>query len=165
MTAIPDQPRDHGGTETTTRRTVLAGAGAVGAAAVLAACSSGSSGGTATSAPPQTADAGGGGATPSQGGGSGTVLGPTSDVPVGGGKVYASQKVVVTQPTAGTFKCFTAVCTHMGCTVGSVSGGTINCPCHGSQYHITDGTVAAGPAPSPLAPEPFKVSGGEITLT
>ena len=25
-----------------------------------------------------------------------------------------------------------AICTHMGCTVRNVSGGTINCPCHGT---------------------------------
>jgi Rieske Fe-S protein len=154
-----------------TRRAVLAGAGAVSAAAVLAACSSAGSGstgsGSTNTAPPSQASGDGAqSSAPAQGGsGSGTALGPTSDVPVGGGKVYAAEKVVVTQPTAGTFKCFTAVCTHMGCTVNSVSGGTINCPCHGSQYHITDGSVAGGPAPSPLAEEKISVTGGEITLT
>ncbi|WP_042432185.1 Rieske (2Fe-2S) protein [Streptacidiphilus anmyonensis] len=163
------QPTSHA----TTRRTVLAGAGVVGAAAVLAACSS-AGGGSTSAAPPSQASGDGaqssapGGApsgAPAQGGGGGTVLGPTSDVPVGGGKVYAAEKVVVTQPSAGTFKCFTAVCTHMGCTVNSVSGGTINCPCHGSQFHIADGSVAGGPAPSPLASEKISVNGGQISLT
>ena len=55
--------------------------------------------------------------------------------------VFADQKVVVTQPTAGDFKCFTAVCTHQGCIVATVSDGTINCACHGSQYSIEDGDV------------------------
>ncbi|RAG81612.1 hypothetical protein DN069_31930 [Streptacidiphilus pinicola] len=163
MTTTPEHT-DPVTAQPTARRTVLAGAGVAGAAALLAACSSG--GASAPSAAPSSApsaNAGGGGGTP--GGGTGTVLGPTSDIPVGGGKVYATQQVVVTQPSPGSFKCFTAVCTHAGCTVGSVSGGTINCPCHGSQYHITDGTVANGPAPRPLAEEKIDVSGGQITLT
>jgi Rieske Fe-S protein len=152
-----------------TRRTVLAGAGVVGAAAVLAACSSagsGSAGSGSTNAAPPSQPSGDGAPSSAQAqGGSGMALGPTSDVPVGGGKVYPAEKVVVTQPAAGTFKCFTAVCTHMGCTVNSVSGGTINCPCHGSQFHITDGSVAGGPAPSPLAAQNISVNGGQITLT
>jgi Rieske Fe-S protein len=165
-----NQPAAH----LSTRRTVLASAGVVGAAAVLAACSSAGSGssgsgsagdGSTNSAPPSQASGDGAPSSAQAQGGSGTVLGPTSDVPVGGGKVYPAEKVVVTQPAAGTFKCFTAVCTHMGCTVNSVSGGTINCPCHGSQYHIADGSVAGGPAPSPLAAEKISVSGGQITLT
>ena len=154
------------------RRTVLAGVGVVGIAAALTACGSGSSsttaagsgsGATSGSAPSAPAPAT---SAPASSGGAagGTALGATSEVPVGGGKVFTAEKVVVTQPTAGQFKAFTAVCTHMGCTVGSVSGGTINCPCHGSQYHIADGTVARGPAPSALAPEAISVANGTITL-
>ena len=60
----------------------------------------------------------------------GTVLGPVSDVPVGGGKVFSDAKVVVTQPTAGQFKGFSAICTHQGNPVGSVQGGQIVCPFH-----------------------------------
>lgn len=154
------EPTDH----STTRRTVLAGAGVAGAAALLAACSSGgSTSGSAPSSVPSSAPSDPA-SSGNAGGGSGTLLGPTSDVPVGGGKVYPDQKVVVTQPSAGSFKCFTAVCTHAGCTVGSVSGGTINCPCHGSRYNIADGTVAKGPAPLALAEEKIDVSGGKITL-
>ena len=72
--------------------------------------------------------------------------------------------MVVTQPTAGEFKAFSAVCTHMGCIVNQVSNGTIDCPCHGSQYNITTGAVVAGPAPRPLPAEQIKVSGGSIFL-
>jgi Rieske Fe-S protein len=87
-----------------------------------------------------------------------------ADIPVGGGKIFADQKVVVTQPKKGTFKCFTAICTHAGCTVGEVKGGTINCPCHGSQFKIADGSVADGPAPKPLAPVNIAVDGDSIRL-
>jgi len=86
----------------------------------------------------------------------------TSDVPVGGGKILADKKIVITQPRAGSFEAFTAVCTHQGCTVSSVSGGTINCPCHGSKFSVTNGSVVAGPAPSALAPVSIKVQGTSI---
>jgi Rieske Fe-S protein len=148
------------------RRTVLRGA-ALGGVSVtaLAACGSddgesssdggddGSNGGT------EPTDDGGGG-----GGGGGEALGPTSDVPVGGGVVYTEQEVVVTQPTAGDFVGFSAICTHQGCTVGEVADGTINCPCHGSMYSIEDGSVVGGPAPEPLAPENVSVQGKNIVL-
>ncbi|MGW0086952.1 Rieske (2Fe-2S) protein [Streptomyces sp. NPDC003393] len=89
----------------------------------------------------------------------------TSDIPEGGGKVFPEQKVVVTQPVKGQFKAFTAVCTHHGCTVAKVAEGTIDCPCHGSRFHITDGSVAGGPATRPLAARQIEVRGNSIRLT
>ncbi len=89
---------------------------------------------------------------------------PTSDVPVGGGLILTEQKVVITQPTAGTFKAFTAVCTHQGCLVATVADGNISCPCHGSTYSISDGSVTRGPATSPLAPVPTTSLGATITV-
>ena len=56
-----------------------------------------------------------------------------ADVPEGGGTILADQEVVVTQPTKGVFKAFTAICTHQGCTVTKVADGAIVCPCHGSR--------------------------------
>jgi Rieske Fe-S protein len=94
----------------------------------------------------------------------GTVLGSTVEVPVGEGKVYAQQRVVVTQPVQGTFHAFSAVCTHQGCTVGDVAGGTINCPCHGSKFAVTDGSVVRGPAQQPLAQMGVAVEAGSLTL-
>lgn len=84
-----------------------------------------------------------------------------ADVPVGGGLVLADAKVVVTQPERGDFHAFGATCTHMGCTVGSVTD-TINCPCHGSQFDLADGSVVGGPAPSPLPPVEVTVEGGQV---
>jgi Rieske Fe-S protein len=69
---------------------------------------------------------------------------------------------VLTQPKSGEFHGFSAVCTHAGCTVGSVSGGTINCPCHGSKFNITTGAVVNGPAASPLPAVSIKVQGTSI---
>jgi nitrite reductase/ring-hydroxylating ferredoxin subunit len=91
-------------------------------------------------------------------------LAKTSDIPVGGGKIFSDAQVVVTQPAAGTFKAFTAVCPHQGCTVASVASGKIICPCHGSQFQTSDGSVVQGPASTPLTEVPIKVTGGSITL-
>ncbi|MEU7949532.1 Rieske (2Fe-2S) protein [Micromonospora taraxaci] len=151
------------GPGTQTRRTLLTGVGAVGAAVVLAACGSddGSGSGTPTSggpAVPSTGDAGGGDRQGAQS------LATTADIPVGGGKVLATEGVVITQPTAGQFKGFSPICTHQNCPVTNVDGGTINCTCHGSKFSIEDGSVKAGPATKPLPPKDIKVTGDQISL-
>ena len=94
----------------------------------------------------------------------GTVLGAASDIPVGGGAIYTAAKVVVTQPASGQYKAFSAVCTHVGCIVNKVTNGTINCPCHGSEFKITNGAVVTGPAPSPLPAKQIKVVDGQVVL-
>jgi Rieske Fe-S protein len=150
---VPDQ---------NTRRALLAGAGAAGLATALTACGSDSPGTGSSAAPqPQTSTGGAGTGGASAGG----ALGTTSEVPVGGGKVFTTQQVVVTQPAAGTFKGFTAICTHQHCVVATVNNGVIQCPCHGSQYSIMDGSVKAGPAPAPLAEKPVTVRGDSIYLS
>lgn len=145
-----------------TRRAVLAGAGLAGVAA-LAACSSSSSASSTPAAGGGATTAAGGGASASSGGG-GTTLGAASEIEVGGGKVFAAQKVVVTQPSAGQYMGFSAVCTHQQCIVDQVANGTIDCPCHGSKFSVKDGSVVAGPAPSPLPAAKVSVSGGQIEL-
>jgi Rieske Fe-S protein len=161
-----------------TRRTLLRGAAVAGVAAIsgvsLAGCggddattAGGSGTTTAPAAPAETSapasePAGGGGAG---GAGAGAGLAKTSEIPVGGGKIFQSEKVVVTQPAAGEFKAFSAVCTHQACTVASVSGGTINCACHGSKFSIADGSVKNGPAQRPLPAKTATVNGQDITVT
>jgi Rieske Fe-S protein len=94
----------------------------------------------------------------------GVLLATVQDVPVGGGVVVASQDVVVTQPTKGQFRGFSATCTHRGCTVAGVADGTINCPCHGSMYSTEDGSVQGGPAPAALPEMNVVRAGQEIRL-
>jgi Rieske Fe-S protein len=94
----------------------------------------------------------------------GTVLGHAREVPVGGGKIFAAARVVVTQPAAGQYRGFSAVCTHVGCIVNQVAHGTIDCPCHGSEFKITNGAVVTGPAPSPLPGKQIKIVDGMIVL-
>jgi Rieske Fe-S protein len=154
----------------TCRRTVLA-AGAVGATALVMGCAGGGEGGEAATTPPATGGAGTLAAPPTSTGepgespsNGGEELASASEIPVGGGKVFASEKVVVTQPTAGDFKAFSAICTHQGCTVRTVADGTIDCPCHDSKFSVTDGSVVEGPATRPLPSKQITVSGDTITL-
>jgi Rieske Fe-S protein len=123
-----------------------------------------SSGMAAQPAGSPSANGGSGNGSAKSGGQMGTVLGMASEVPVGGGKVYTAAKVVVTQPSKGQFKAFSAVCTHVGCVCNQVADGTINCPCHGAKFKITDGSVVAGPAPAPLPAAKVTVSGGKLLL-
>ena len=90
-------------------------------------------------------------------------LASASAVPVGGCFVNADAKVVVTQPTEGDFKAFSAVCTHQGCLVESSSEGEIPCPCHASRFSLDDGSPLSGPATAALAPVEITVDGDSIT--
>ncbi|MEU4233177.1 Rieske (2Fe-2S) protein [Nonomuraea sp. NPDC026600] len=146
----------------TTRRAVVLGAGGAGLAVVMTACASYGSPATQASEAPAADEPSS--AAPKKKKAAAKSLADTGDIPSGGGKVFESEKVVVTQPTEGEFKAFTAVCTHQGCTVDEVADGTINCPCHGSKFKISDGSVAGGPASEPLEEKKIKVSGGKITL-
>jgi Rieske Fe-S protein len=143
------------------RRSVLSGT-ATGAIsfAMLAACSQGSGesgGGYGGSGGSEGSGNGSGGG--SQGG---QPLAKTSQIPQGGGTVFKDEKVVVTQPSAGDFKAFSATCTHRGCTVDTVEGGRIKCPCHGSQFNAETGEVEAGPATEPLPAVDISVNGNSI---
>ncbi len=162
-----------------TRRGVLLGGCVLGVGGVLTACSTATvpydandagqvpGAAPASAAPASMAPA----ATPSNtasakhaSAAKGTALGQAAAIPVGGGVIYTAAKVVVTQPAKGEFKAFSAVCTHVGCLCNQVADGTINCPCHGSKFKITDGSVVTGPAPSPLAAKQITVTDGTVRL-
>jgi Rieske Fe-S protein len=177
---VSTQPRDE---PRPTRRGLLLGVGLAGVGGALAGCS--------TAAVPYGADEAGmvpqdgpapssmamapssaateGGSRPARKRGratvTGTVLGAAREIPVGGGMIFTTARVVVTQPARGQYRAFSAVCTHVGCILNQVTGGTINCPCHGSRFTITGGTVVAGPAPSPLPKKQVKIVDGMVVLT
>ena len=143
------------------RRTVLTAGGLVVAGGALAAC-----GGSATSsaapspaAPSPAAPAASAGAPTAAGSGI-----ATSDIPVGGGVIVPEPPIVITQPTAGTFKAFTAICPHQGCLVGEVADNEIVCPCHGSLFSAEDGSVIQGPAEQGLTAAEIVVQGDTVVL-
>ncbi|GIJ32828.1 Rieske (2Fe-2S) protein [Verrucosispora sp. WMMD703] len=158
------------------RRALLAGTGAVGVAALTGCATYGQP----TAAPPAAPPAGSSGVDPSDTSGvdpSGTAtpgddgadpgtpaLATLADIPVGGGAIFADAGVVVTQPTDGIIKAYSATCTHQGCTVTSVSDGTIVCACHNSVFDIADGSVRSGPAGAPLPAANVTVDGDAIRL-
>jgi len=146
-----DTTAERDGAAALDRRTLLRGVAVTGALGASAGLLGGCGGGGAGSSGSGSSAAGG-------------VRGPTSQIPVGGGKIFADQEVVVTQPSKGRFEAFSAICTHQGCPVNEISGGRILCPCHGSMFSIDDGSVLGGPAPSPLPRRNLTVKGGQIKL-
>ena len=65
---------------------------------------------------------------------------------------------------AGELHAISAVCTHLGCTVGAVEGGGFFCPCHGSRFDPS-GAVVAGPAPRHLVHlEKFVAPDGQLVV-
>jgi nitrite reductase/ring-hydroxylating ferredoxin subunit len=160
---------------TQSRRALLTSAG-VACAALLAGCTTYDANNGGLAGPPPSSGApatsASGVSVPDDGvssGGASSAAAPvpgalttTAQVPEGGGTIINGSNIVITQPAAGTFKGFSAVCTHAGCIVNSVSDGTINCPCHGSKFSIKDGSVVHGPALSPLAGVNIKLEGTSI---
>jgi Rieske Fe-S protein len=140
------------------RRTVIAGAGLGLAATALAACSTYGNK-PAASPTPSAGSASAPGSSGAPAPAATTALAKTADVPVGSGVIV--DDIVVTQPTAGVFKGFSAVCTHAGCTVSKIENGTIDCPCHGSKFSL-DGAVVNGPAKDPLQAKAVSVQGDSI---
>jgi len=138
------------------RKVLVAGAGTALGASVLASCGGGDSGSTSPS--------GSTSATGSSGGGQGAVLAKVADVPVGGAvsaEDSNGKPVLVCRPTAGDVVAFSAICTHMGCTVAP-QGKELQCPCHGSTYDLATGDNTGGPAPRPLAKVQVEVRKGEV---
>ncbi|MGW4032241.1 Rieske (2Fe-2S) protein [Streptomyces sp. NPDC004838] len=157
-----------------TRRRTLLMAGAAGTAGLLAGCTTENgvdSGAAEEPAPPApgTADPGpaqppgtGAGQPPAEA--AGKKIAGTADIPVGGGKIFAEERVVVVQPTAGEFKAFSAVCPHRNCLVSRIADGTIDCTCHDSRFSLQDGSVTEGPSTSPLPPEKITVTKDSVLL-
>jgi cytochrome b6-f complex iron-sulfur subunit len=156
-----------------TRRPVLLGGVAAVAAASLAGCASADDTPTATAgggdtsassvAPSPQSSGAAASPEPSDAGG-GKALAKVSAVPVGGAvaaKGADGKPIVVAQPTQGQIVAFSAICTHMGCTVAP-AGKELKCPCHGSVFEAATGKNIGGPAPSPLPAVAVKVSGDDV---
>lgn len=171
------------------RRSVLA-AGAAGAGALaLAACGSDSGGSSGTSdatraadpnsteaaAPPSgsggaarsSVDSGSGRSPDSSTEGSANSLARLADIPVGQAKAVKlanGKPAIVARTSQNSVACFSAICTHMGCTV-AVKGAELDCPCHGSKFNALTGAVLNGPATAPLEKVAVQVSGGDVVTT
>ncbi|MCX6423940.1 MAG: Rieske (2Fe-2S) protein [Actinobacteria bacterium] len=148
------------------RRTILTAGGLVLAGGALAACGGADStateattGAPATWAASASATEAPAATTPVAG-----ALASVSEIPVGGGVIVPEPPIVITQPVAGTFKAFTAICPHQGCLVSEVAENEIVCPCHGSLFSAEDGAVVQGPAVQGLTAASIAVQGDSIVL-
>ena len=97
------------------------------------------------------------------------MLAATSDIGVGEAIPVlvgeANVAVILSQPTQGTFRAFSAVCTHQGCNVNPPAADAphiLHCPCHGSEFDTYTGAVLKGPAEQDLPEFPVRVEGGNV---
>jgi Rieske Fe-S protein len=84
-------------------------------------------------------------------------LGRVEEFPSGSGKIvkFGNQPAIVIRTESGDFRAFSAVCTHLNCTVQyRPDWKLIWCACHNGRFDV-NGINIAGPPPRPL--EPFKV--------
>ena len=65
----------------------------------------------------------------------------------------------------GEYKAFSAVCTHLSCTVQYRPDlGHIWCACHNGHYDLA-GKNVAGPPPRPLTEYPVTLSGENVIVS
>ena len=155
------------GVDDVDRRAVVIGSTAAAAAGIATVAIAGATAGIgrvvggAPKAKSSTSNLNGGGSsgsTPTTSGGSGstsgTKIGPASAVAVGGAATFTGPNGdpgVVLQPKAGEFVAYDAICPHAGCTVAySKAADLLVCPCHASEFKISNGDVIAGPSPTGL---------------
>ena len=88
-------------------------------------------------------------------------LGPPARFPEG--RTYLSEERIFVLRQGNAYRAISAVCTHLGCTVGEGEGGGYHCPCHGSRFSEA-GKNEAGPAPRPLPWHPLTLTGGALVV-
>lgn len=74
-------------------------------------------------------------------------IGKLEDLAPGSQRFIPEQRLYLVSTEEG-IGAISAICTHLGCTVGRVEWG-YQCPCHGSRFD-SRGRVLRGPAPTPL---------------
>ena len=137
------------------RRGVIASAVGVSAVAALAACSPEVSDLTNTPAPeaPATNEL--------------IAVAKTTDIPVGSGKKFDVEgvQILITQPRAGEFRGFSAICKHAGFVMSNIANSEIKCDNHGAVYSADDGSVLSGPAPRALGKVTVTVEGDDVLVS
>ena len=137
------------------RRGVITSAVGLSAVAALSACSTEVTDLTSTPTPeaPSTSDP--------------VAIAKTTDIPVGSGKKFDVEGVpiLITQPRAGEFRGFSAVCTHAGFVMTNMANSEIKCDNHGAVYSADDGSVLSGPAPRALGKVTVSVEGDDILVS
>jgi len=90
---------------------------------------------------------------------------PLAELPVGGARpvTYGATSALVMR-TAESIRCFSLVCTHLGCLVQWQEGAQeFYCPCHDGRFDQF-GEVLAGPPPLPLEQIAVRVEGETVIV-
>jgi len=78
---------------------------------------------------------------------------------------FGSTAAVLVNTSDGQLRAFSAVCTHLTCTVNYEGDtGTLFCPCHNGRFDLA-GNVISGPPPKPLESFEVEVSGGDVYVS
>ena len=139
------------------RRAVIASAVGVSAVTALAACTPQATvepGATESEAPSENASAA-------------VEVCKITDIAVGSGKKFdvSGTPILITHPSQDVFRAFSAVCTHAGFVMSSVSNSEIVCDNHGAVYNADDGSVIKGPAQRALGKITVEVQGDAVLVS
>ena len=94
-------------------------------------------------------------------------VGSSKEIAPGQMRVFDLEGTKVAVANAnGNLYAFDNTCTHMGCSLGngSLSGITVTCPCHGSQFNVTSGAVVRGPAARPVRSHAVQVEKEDVLV-
>ncbi len=89
------------------------------------------------------------------------------EVPVNSGIIFpiGNKPGILIRTPEGVFRAFTAICTHLGCTVQYRSDLIhIWCACHNGHYDL-HGRNIAGPPPRPLQEYEVNIQNGRVYVT
>jgi Rieske Fe-S protein len=90
-----------------------------------------------------------------------------SELPPNSGKIFkfGSRPGIVLRTPTGEWRAFTAVCTHLNCTVQYRSDmRMIWCACHNGMYDL-NGQVVSGPPPRPLEEYAVHLRSDEVVVS
>jgi len=93
--------------------------------------------------------------------------GKVEDFPKDSGKIvkFGSKPALLVRTPEGDFRAFSAVCTHLDCTVQyRKEKGAIWCACHNGTYDLT-GRNIDGPPPKPLDPYRVVIQGDDVFIS
>jgi Rieske Fe-S protein len=95
------------------------------------------------------------------------VAGKVKDFPPGAGRIvrFGSRPAIVVHTPGGEYRAFSAVCTHLQCTVQYRADlELIWCACHNGRFDLT-GRNVGGPPPRPLDGLEVAVRGDDVVLS
>lgn len=96
-----------------------------------------------------------------------TTVGQAADVSEGEMRSYqVGGEDVSVANVDGTLYAFGDLCTHMQCSLseGDLDGTTVTCPCHGSEFDVTNGDVLHGPATEPVQSYEVQAEGDDLRI-